>query len=191
MTLYGWLIFALWVALVAYWFLAGLAGERHSGSRWIWWREIAVRLGFFALVVVALRVAVAGGALPDARPQLFTTSQLPGLLGFLLCLLGIGLVILARTCLESARPAASPSTDPELVTSGPYALVRHPIYGGMLLALIGSAIGESALWLLPLVVYGPQFIRSAQHEEKLLLARFPDRYPAYRRQTKMLLPFVL
>ena len=56
-----------------------------------------------------------------------------------------------------------------LITTGPYALVRHPLYGGLLLAVLGSAIGQSVLWLLPLIVYGPLFIISARREEKRLL----------------------
>jgi len=85
----------------------------------------------------------------------------------------------------------SKQENPELVTTGPYALVRHPIYGGMLVAMLGSAIGQSVLWLLPLIVYAPSFIRSARREEKLLLEQFPERYRAYMQRTKMLLPFVL
>ena len=40
---------------------------------------------------------------------------------------------------------------PELVTSGPYALIRHPIYTGLILAMLGSAIGVNVFWALPLV----------------------------------------
>jgi protein-S-isoprenylcysteine O-methyltransferase Ste14 len=57
--------------------------------------------------------------------------------------------------------------------------------------MLGSAIGQSLLWLLPLIVYGPHFIHSARQEEKLLLEQFPQHYRAYMKQTKMLLPFVL
>jgi protein-S-isoprenylcysteine O-methyltransferase Ste14 len=85
----------------------------------------------------------------------------------------------------------APEETAELVTTGPYAYVRHPIYSGMLLAMLGSAIGQSVLWLLPLSMYGPQFIFSARREERLLLEQFPERYGAYMKHTKMLLPFVL
>jgi len=193
MTSYGWLIFALWFTLVAYWALAARAMRRSTGSRWIWWREIAVRLGLFALVVLVLQVAVIGHALPNARSfALSTTSMSMGRIGFLLALLGIGLAILGRDHLSRDRATPwSNETDPGLVTSGPYALVRHPIYGGMLLAMLGSAIGQSVLWLLPLIVYGPYFIRSARHEEAHLLERFPERYRDYMKRTKMLLPFLV
>jgi protein-S-isoprenylcysteine O-methyltransferase Ste14 len=192
MTIYGWLIFALWLTLVAYWSLSASAVNRSIGSRWIWWREIAIRLGFFALVVLTLRVAVLGHALPNAPLYALNTSMLMGLIGFVLSLLGIGLAILARACLiRSWGRSMSNKENPELVTTGPYTLVRHPIYGGMLLAILGSAIGQSVFWLLPLIVYGPYFIRSARREENVLIERFPERYRAYMKQTKMLLPFVL
>lgn len=192
MTLYGWLVFALWLTLVAYWGLSAGAVNRSIGSRWMWWREIAVRLGFFALVMLALRVAVVGHALPSARIYALNTSMLMGLIGFVLAMLGIGLAILARAYLgRSLGMPMSNKENPELVTTGPYALVRHPIYSGTLLAMLGSASAQSVFWLLPLIVYGPCFILSARREEKLLIKQFPVRYRAYMKRTKMLVPFVL
>ncbi len=192
MTIYGWLIFALWLTLVAYWGLSAGAVKRRIGSRWIWWREIAVRLGFFALVVQALRLAVVGHTLPNARLYALSTSTLMGLIGFVFSGLGIGLAILARAYLgRNWGMPISNEQNPELVTTGPYAFVRHPIYTGMLLAMLGSAIGQSVFWLMPLIVYGPNFILSARREEKLLIEQFPQRYRAYMKRTKMLLPFVL
>jgi protein-S-isoprenylcysteine O-methyltransferase Ste14 len=192
MTVYGWLMFALWLSLVAYWALSGRTMQRTIGCRWIWWREIAVRLGFFALVVLALRAAVLRQAWPNAPPHLFNTSTPLALIGLVVCVLGIGLAILGRAYLDpNWVTRRSDRNDLELITTGPYAFVRHPIYSGLLLAIIGSAIGQSVLWVLPLIVYGPNFILAARREEKLLLEQFPERYPAYMRRTKMLLPFVL
>jgi len=192
MTIYGWLIFALWLALVAYWSLSSAAMMRSIGSRWLWWREIAIRLGFFALVVLVLQVTGFGPVLTNAGAYAFNSSRLPGLIGFVCTAFGIGLAILARAWLSrNGGVAAWGRASPELVTSGPYSLVRHPLYSGMLFAILGSAIGQSMLWLLPLIVYGPYFIRGARREEKRLIEQFPDRYPAYMKRTKMLLPFVL
>ena len=192
MSIYGWLIFVLWLTLVAYWGLSAAGVKRSIGSRWIWWREIAVRLAFFALVLLASRVAVVGHLLPNALPYLFNTSTLAGVIGFVFCLFGIGLAILGRAYLEQNwRMSLSGKENPEPVTNGPYAIVRHPISSGMLLAMLGSAIGQSVFWLLPLIVYGPYFILSARREERLLIEQFPERYRAYMQRTRMLLPFVL
>ena len=190
-AIYGWLIVGLWLSLVAWWGLLAWARWRRTGSQWIWWRELAVRLCFFALIVQALRVAVVGNALNEPLAAVYARALL-SLIGCVCCALGIGLAIMARACLHGPWGVRPRSEEPaELITTGPYAWVRHPIYGGMLLAMLGSAVAQSALWLLPLVVYGPQFIRSARREEELLLVQFPERYPDYLKRTKMLVPFVL
>jgi protein-S-isoprenylcysteine O-methyltransferase Ste14 len=192
MTIYGWLIFLLWLTLVAYWVMAARGVKRNIGSRWLWWREIAIRLGLFALVVLTVRIAAAARALPNARLYAPNTSTLMGLIGCVFVALGIGLAILARTSLgRNWGMPMSRKENRELVVSGPYSFVRHPIYGGMLLAMLGSAIGQSAFWVLPLVVYGPYFILCARREERHLVQEFGDDYRAYMRRTKMLLPFVL
>jgi protein-S-isoprenylcysteine O-methyltransferase Ste14 len=183
MTIYGWLIFALWLILVAYWSVSTRAAMRRMGRRWIWWREIAIRLGFFALVVLAL---------PNAGPYTADSSLTAGLTGFVCAAFGTALAILARVYLGRSPGTANTGGEAaELVTTGPYAFVRHPLYSGLLFAILGSAIGQSVLWLLPLIVYGPFFIRSARREERLLSEQFPDRYRDYMKRTKMLLPFVL
>jgi protein-S-isoprenylcysteine O-methyltransferase Ste14 len=80
--------------------------------------------------------------------------------------------------------------EPELVTSGPYRLVRHPIYSGILVAGIGTAVALSWLGLTAVVLAGIYFLYSATVEERYLAERFPDSYPPYKRSTKMLVPFV-
>ena len=192
MTVYGWLILALWLTLVVYWVVSARAAKRSIGSRWLWWREIAIRLGIFALVMLTVRMAVLRHALPDEHLHALSKSLLMGLIGFLICVLGIGLAIVARAYLgRNWGMPMSRKESPELVMSGPYAFVRHPIYGGLLLAMVGSALGQSVLWLLPLIVYGPYFILSARREESLLTEQFAERYRSYMRRTKMLVPFVL
>jgi protein-S-isoprenylcysteine O-methyltransferase Ste14 len=191
MPIFSWLIFASWLALIGSWVLSAAALKRHTGRRWIWWREIAVRLAFFAAVMMGLRLAAASGAVPNAVDT-FNTNTLLGVIGCVFCILGIALAIRARGVLS--RTWGTPTADrnrASLVMTGPYAYVRHPIYGGMLIAIIGSALAQSVFWVLPLVVYGPQFIRSARREEALLLEQFPQRYRDYMKRTRMLLPFVL
>jgi protein-S-isoprenylcysteine O-methyltransferase Ste14 len=80
--------------------------------------------------------------------------------------------------------------DPELVTSGPYRTIRHPIYTGILLALIGSAIALSVWWLIAVALIGGYFIYSAFVEERNMTRLFPSAYPEYQQSTKMLIPFI-
>ena len=81
--------------------------------------------------------------------------------------------------------------DPELVTSGPYRFVRHPIYSGLLLAIVGTALATNLSLLIAAAVLGIYFAYSARVEERLLTTSFPVAYPGYRARTKMLIPFVL
>ena len=81
--------------------------------------------------------------------------------------------------------------EPELVSSGPYRFVRHPIYSGLLLAIVGTALSTNVYWLIALGVMGVYFVYSAEVEERLMTSMFPALYPSYKAKTKMLIPFVL
>ncbi|HEY5010972.1 MAG TPA: isoprenylcysteine carboxylmethyltransferase family protein, partial [Acidimicrobiales bacterium] len=74
--------------------------------------------------------------------------------------------------------------------SGPYRLVRHPIYSGILAAGIGTALALNWSWLIVVAIAGTYFIYSATVEERYLTKEFPDAYPEYRRSTKMLIPYL-
>jgi protein-S-isoprenylcysteine O-methyltransferase Ste14 len=84
----------------------------------------------------------------------------------------------------------SEKEDPELVTSGPYHLIRHPIYSGLLLAGAGTAVALSWRWLIVVVVAGAYFVYSATVEERYLSEQFPTAYRQYQQSTTMLVPFV-
>ena len=79
---------------------------------------------------------------------------------------------------------------PELVTSGPYSRIRHPIYTGLIVAMLGSAIAVSIVWALVLVVVGAYFVYSARREEAMMLQQFHEQYAAYMARTGMFLPKV-
>lgn len=77
----------------------------------------------------------------------------------------------------------------QLIRSGPYAFVRHPIYTGMFLAALGTAlvVGE---WrgILALVLLVTAHARKAFREESLLTREFGEEYTNYRRSTGFLFP---
>jgi len=80
----------------------------------------------------------------------------------------------------------------ELVTSGPYALVRHPIYTGLLLALLGStlALGDLRAVLAFALAAGALW-HKLRIEERWMRQQFGDAYQAYSRRVAALIPFVL
>ena len=81
--------------------------------------------------------------------------------------------------------------DPELVTTGPYRWIRHPIYSGVLLGIVGTAIAVSPYWLTAVAIVGAYFLFSAVVEERTMVKLFPAAYPPYQRVTKMLIPYLL
>ncbi|HXZ33156.1 MAG TPA: isoprenylcysteine carboxylmethyltransferase family protein [Terriglobales bacterium] len=80
----------------------------------------------------------------------------------------------------------------ELITSGPYALVRHPIYTGLLLAFLGCAVarGEWRGLLAVALVFGALW-RKLRLEEKWMRAQFGESYEAYSRQVAALVPYII
>jgi protein-S-isoprenylcysteine O-methyltransferase Ste14 len=80
----------------------------------------------------------------------------------------------------------------ELVTTGPYALARHPIYTGLVTAAVGTAmaVGEVRSILGLLLIMLALSIKMSQ-EEKLMMQTFPEAYPHYRQRVKALIPGLL
>jgi protein-S-isoprenylcysteine O-methyltransferase Ste14 len=177
------LVYAVgWAAFWLYWLVAGFSMKR---GRVPWSRELGVR----AVIVVAAVLLVRLGAFRDHG--LNTNSWRAGL-GLVMFALGLAIAIWARV--HIGRNWGTPMTqknEPELVTSGPYHLVRHPIYSGILVAGAGTAVALSWLWLTAVVLAGIYFVYSAAVEERYMTEQFPDAYPAYKRSTKMFLPFLL
>ena len=189
MTIFQWIIPALWLVFFVYWAISALSAKRSIGTAW--WKHGLVRAGIVVLTLALLYAADAERALRSAHAYQAHSLAL-GAIGAALVLLGVGLAIYARIYLgRNWGMPMSRKEDPELVTGGPYAHVRHPIYTGIILAMLGSAIGESVVWLLPLVLFAAYFIYSARREEALMREQFPAQYPDYMRRTNMLVPFVL
>jgi protein-S-isoprenylcysteine O-methyltransferase Ste14 len=123
--------------------------------------------------------------------HLFPVNPLVQSTGIFICASGILFAIWARTHLgRNWGMPMSIKEKPDLVTSGPYYLIRHPIYTGILIAMFGCTVTAGLTWLIWLLLSTIYFIYSAKKEEKLMLRQFPEVYPAYMKRTKMLIPFI-
>jgi protein-S-isoprenylcysteine O-methyltransferase Ste14 len=80
----------------------------------------------------------------------------------------------------------------ELITSGPYAFARHPIYTGLLTAVLGTALarGEWRCLVAIFIIAFALMVKMSQ-EERLMMQTFPDAYRVYRQRVKALIPGVL
>lgn len=115
------------------------------------------------------------------------------LTGFTLALTGCLIAIWARVTLGGNWSAlVTLQQDHALVTEGPYALARHPIYLGFLLGFTGTVlvVGELRA-LLGLALITIRLVLKLNLEEKLMLQAFPSAYPAYRSRVKALIPGIL
>lgn len=122
-----------------------------------------------------------------------TAPTLGLLVGIIAVAAGAVLVLAAiRRIGPRVSPFPTPLEGVSLTTTGVYGLVRHPIYGGVILMAFGGAL---LAWSLPAMVLAgilvPFFLAKSTHEERLLVERFPD-YVDYRRATpRRLLPWVV
>jgi protein-S-isoprenylcysteine O-methyltransferase Ste14 len=177
------LVFAVaWAAFWLYWLLAAFSMKRGQVP---WSRELGIRAAIVVVVIVLFRAGV-------FRNHGLNTDPGRAAVGLALLALGLGFAVWARV--HIGRNWGTPMTrkvEPELVTSGPYHLVRHPIYSGILVAGIGTAVALSWMWLIPVGLGAIYFIYSATVEERYMAGQFPDAYPTYKRSTKMLVPFVI
>lgn len=170
-----------WAAFWAYWLVAAFGTKRGHIA---WSRELGIR----AVIVVVAIVLVRFGAFRGG--SLHSNWWRAGL-GLSLFALGLGFAIWARVHIgRNWGTPMSQKVEPELVTSGPYRLVRHPIYSGILVAGVGTAVALSWLWLVAIALAGIYFVYSATVEEHYLAGQFPLTYPAYKHSTKMLVPYV-
>jgi protein-S-isoprenylcysteine O-methyltransferase Ste14 len=178
------LVFAVgWAVFWLYWLVAALATNRGrvTSSRWLRSRVLIV-----VVVVVLTRV----GAFHHHGHGI-AHDPWRDAVGLVLFALGLGFAVRARVVIGGNW--GTPMTrklEPELVTSGPYRLVRHPIYSGILAAGVGTAVALGWPWLVVVALAGVYFVYSATVEERYMTERFPDAYPPYKRSSKMLVPFV-
>jgi protein-S-isoprenylcysteine O-methyltransferase Ste14 len=170
-----------WIVFWAYWLVAAFSMKR---GRLAWSRELRIRAVIVVLAVILLRLGAFRNSAVNSDPWLAG-------LGLVLFAAGLGFAIWARVHIgRNWGTPMSQKDDPELVTSGPYQLVRHPIYSGVIVAGVGTAVALTWSWLIAVALAGVYFVYSATIEERNLTEQFPDTYPDYRRSTKMLVPFI-
>lgn len=185
---YRYSITALWVVLGFVWFAASISAKRTR-------RRETIRSRISHMVPLMLAVILLSSSRLAGR--YLTVPLLPHnlatfWLGFMLVLAGIALSITARVSLGGNWSGiVTLKQDHELVCRGPYRLVRHPIYTGLLTAILGTAIAQGELRsLLAVALIAAAFVRKIGVEETFLTEAFGDAYDRYRREVPALIPFV-
>ena len=182
----GAIITFLWVIWAAYWAASSFGNKRNVYRTSSLWR--------FSLFLVVVGVLALSRNFPAFYHQrLIPRADSVVLAGTILCAIGIAFSIWARVILGrnwSGNPTIKEGH--ELIQTGPYRMVRHPIYTGILMALLGTCLAGGRIRDLFLFL-GVAILLAfkLRIEEALMLRQFPDDYVAYRKRTKALIPFIL
>ena len=124
------------------------------------------------------------------------TAFVISVIGLVIYLTGFIFVLWARHTLDRYWGISRDSQvklfdDHQLIQSGPYAFIRHPMYFGWWVAMVGLIlvypVWSVSLWLLLLLI---SFFNRAQKEEAVLAERFGEIWTEYRKRTKFLIPFI-
>lgn len=187
-TLAGPIISLCWIIFVAYWLISALKAKRVAEKQ-----SLASALAHRIPVGLAAFLMTYRGLPPPLNQVLIPHTNMALSLGTFLCVAGLFVTVWARWTLAGNWSSdVTFKQNHELICAGPYRFVRHPIYTGLLLMFVGTAIaaGHLRCWLAVVIVSIGFWIKLSQ-EERLLLRHFPDTYPAYRKRVKALVPFVL
>ena len=184
MAIYYAVIGICWLAFLVAWAVFASV-FRGSGSRNYFRRASGFRI-LFLTVFIAMQF---GGR--RALPAFGRLGNEVAAAGAALCVVGLAFAIWARVVL--GRNWGMPMTvhaNPELVTSGPYSYVRHPIYTGLTAMLIGTSL-VNPIAALPCGLIVAYSVFSALREERDMEKRFPEAYPEYKKHSKMFVPFLI
>jgi len=176
-----------WTAWLLYWLIMASSTKRTIERR-----------GFFGYRLVALFLILgwlAAGRIVHVSPQsrLWHTTLALGIVSDCIVVAGAAFTVWARIALGRNWSAeVTFKQDHELIEFGPYALVRHPIYTGLLVMALGTAIsyGRTIGFALFFSLCGAVWWKARQ-EERIMSTHFPDAYADYRMRVRAIIPFVL
>jgi len=176
-----------WIAWAVYWALMAFATKR-TVERGGW-------IGFRLVALVLILGCVAAGRLlhVSSQSQLWQTTLALGVVTDLIVIAGAAFTVWARVTLGRNWSAeVTFKQDHELIQSGPYALARHPIYTGLIVMALGTAInyGRAIGFALLLALCGALWWKALE-EERIMSRHFPGAYADYRTRVRAVIPFVL
>jgi protein-S-isoprenylcysteine O-methyltransferase Ste14 len=186
--LHRYLFQTVWVAWAAYWAIGSASASAPKRVQSVYARllhRMELLFAFALLAIPELRVGWLGRRIVPWSESLFVA-------GAVLLILGIGFAIWARVHLgQHWSGHVTLKAGHRLIRSGPYALVRHPIYTGILLAIIGTAVAlDDWAGVIAILIVTETFVRKLRIEERWLTEEFGDEYRTYRREVKALVPGV-
>ena len=179
----------MWFGYLAYWWAMSRHVKVTERSESGWSRHVRLVL----MVSAAALLWLPSVPLPLLNRRFLPLSAMYFWIGACITAVGLLFSVWARRYLGSNwSQEVTVKQGHELMTSGPYALVRHPIYTGLLLAFLGSAVarGEWRGLLAVALVFGMLWSK-LRLEEKWMGAQFGESYEAYSRRVSALVPYII
>ena len=178
---------AAWTTFAIYWGVSAGRVKRTKESEPRGARIVHLTLSFFAFALVfspAFRTGLLGW-------KLLPPGRMTFIVGAVILVAGLGFAVWARIHLgQNWSATVTLKEGHRLIRTGPYRLVRHPIYTGIITGLAGTAMalgelrGVIAVVLLTLV-----YLFKSRREERFMVKEFGDEYVRYRREVGALVPF--
>jgi protein-S-isoprenylcysteine O-methyltransferase Ste14 len=177
----------VWIVFIVYWRI------KAAGTKTTQRVEPAAPqiMRALTLVVVIVLLATTRIPLPWLYRQLWPSGLWSFCIGAAVTVVGLLFAIWARRHLASNwSSAVTIKQGHELITSGPYSLIRHPIYTGILTGFLGTAIALSHVrGFIGLVVLFISFWAKLRMEEEWMRSQFGETYATYAHQTAALVPY--
>ncbi len=177
---------ALWVAFFVIWLLWGIK-TKPTQSR----EPVSSRVSYTVFTVAAYFLMFSGDITqPWLRQRLYDPTPFSNGLGVAVTLAGILFAFWARFYLgENWSGAVTVKVGHQLVRTGPYRWVRHPIYTGLISAMVGTAIVRHQLrGLIAVVLAYVGFKIKSKIEERTMISTFGEQYDDYSRTTGAIVP---
>jgi protein-S-isoprenylcysteine O-methyltransferase Ste14 len=185
--IYQWLIPAAWVSLLLYWYISASSAKKIKVNE-----PVGVRLFYQSIVWAALAIVALHDKIPLLDYPLWHRTELGFFVGAAITLAGLGFAVWARAHLGQYWSATvALKEDHQLIFSGPYKVVRHPIYTGLITGMAGTAIALAEVnGLLAFIIYFLVFWWKGRREETLMIQTFGDQYVQYCKEVPALVPFL-
>jgi protein-S-isoprenylcysteine O-methyltransferase Ste14 len=186
---YEWFFPAIWIVFLLYWQIKAVNTKSTQRLESAASRLLRVFIFLIALALLwTTRIP-----LPWLYLQLWPAGLWPFWLGAAVTIAGLLFAVWAREHLGSNwSRSVTIKQDHELITTGPYAVVRHPIYTGILAGFLGMAIAISQVrgFIVFVLIFLALWMKFRM-EEQWMRAQFGETYATYARHTAALVPYLL
>ena len=164
-----------WGVFIVVWLLAAIFTKRT-----VYRESGAQRLRYMIPIVIGCYLLFRGYRLPypfDVRIIPHTDAII--VVAAILCVCGVGFCFWARAVLGGNwSGTVKLKENHELIVRGPYRLVRHPIYTGLLAMIVATAIQQGHIGgIIGLILISVSLWIKSSHEEEVMRKQFPDQYP--------------